>query len=341
MINIAEWFGGIGAGTQGMKRVFKPSLINVHDYVEKDKHAVKSYNAINGTNFVPTDINDIDTKNYPELDLIIAGWPCQDYSIAGKGAGLEGSRSSLILLTIEKIRDMINKPKHILLENVKGLLSKRHEADLKYIKDLFDELGYNWNQATLNAKYFGIPQARERVFMILTRKDLPMKRIDHLEQKNSIDTVLMDFIDLHVPPKYMDIAECIKNKNVIMKDGKHVWKTSNGSTRSLFEIKGENETINIPHANNYTNCVLSTLGGISTTLMANSPRYLFIGMDRYTVAYRPLTAKECWRLMGFKEKDYNICKVAGVSVKQLAKQAGNSIVVNVLEAIFKEVWNGN
>lgn len=483
-IKIFEWFGGIGAATQAFKRQFGKENIEVLDYVELDKHAVASYNAMNETNFKPTDINDIDVSKYEEADLLIAGWPCQDYSIAGRGLGLDGTRSSLILLTISKIKEMTNKPKHILLENVKGLLSKKHKEDLEYIRELFEELGYNWNQAMLNSKYFGVPQARERVFMLLTRNDLEMKRIDHLEKINTVDKVLADILDLSEPTQTITLKECLENKNVIIKDGKPVYVMSDNSTRSLFEIKGINKTINIPHSNNYTNNVLGTQKGQMPTIMAGTTRFIYLRnelpqyngktiqvdmdklynqkreeinkigtlgtltetpekyfkqdnqkiipvndgglklveigyvnskqiagiggvfgtisarsasdnrtilftkntfkdiafdqdksfhgingqsrtittgrttfqpkivlVDETAIHYRKLSTLECWRLMGFSDDAHEKVKLVTTKTKagkekrvisdsQMAKQAGNSIVVDVLVAIFKEIFNG-
>lgn len=208
-IKVVEWFGGIGAFTHGIKRSGIP--YKIVDYVELDKYAVKSYNAINGTNFVPTDINNVDVNNYGEVDILIAGWPCQDYSVAGYGKGLEGTRSSLILLTIDKVRQMTIKPKYILLENVKGLLADKHKQDLGLIKHYFKELGYNWDQALLNSKYFGVPQARERVFMLLTRNDLPQAIINHLEKRNTVDKVLRDVLDFSLPTQTSEAKEFIVN----------------------------------------------------------------------------------------------------------------------------------
>lgn len=273
-----ELFGGIGAATQALKRTFGKDKVKIVDYVELDKHAVRSYNAINGTTFVSTDINDIDMASYPEVDVVIAGWPCQDYSVAGKGLGLEGTRSNLILLTIAKIKEMVNRPKHILLENVKGLLSKKHIDDLEYIKQLFDELGYNWDQAMLNSKYFGVPQSRERVFMLLTRKDLPMKTVKQLEERKTVDKVLRDILDFTEPTQTVSLTEMVayNEKNIVLKDNKMWWRLSDGSLREILKIKEPNGTINVPHSKNFTNNVMGTPDGQMPTLMAGSTRYIII-----------------------------------------------------------------
>ena len=123
-ISVLELFGGIGACTKALKNI--GMNVNVVDYVEIDKYAVKSYNAINETNFEPQDI----TKWSKDIniDLIMHGSPCQDFSVAGKQAGGDegsGTRSSLMYETIRIIEKL--HPKYIIWENVKNLLSKKHK----------------------------------------------------------------------------------------------------------------------------------------------------------------------------------------------------------------------
>ena len=121
-IKILELFGGIGACSKALKRL--GIECEIIDYVEIDKYAVKSFNAINGTNFEPQDITTWDKDI--ELDLIMHGSPCQDFSLAGKQAGGDkdsGTRSSLMYETIRIVEKL--KPKYVIWENVKNLLSKK------------------------------------------------------------------------------------------------------------------------------------------------------------------------------------------------------------------------
>lgn len=162
-IKLLELFGGIGACTKALKRLGID--VNIVDYVEIDKYAVKSYNAINGTNFEPQDIRQWNKDI--EVDLIMHGSPCQDFSLAGKQAGGDkdsGTRSSLMYETIRIIEKL--KPKYVVWENVKNILSKKHIHNFNnYLKALRD-LGYRNYYQVLNAKDYGIPQNRERVFVI-------------------------------------------------------------------------------------------------------------------------------------------------------------------------------
>ena len=167
-VKVLELFGGIGACTQAFKRVGIP--FEVVDYVEIDKYACKSYNAINGTDFKPQDICkwDKDIK----ADFIMHGSPCQDFSVAGKGLGGDegsGTRSSLMYETIRIVEKL--KPKYVLWENVKNVTGKKHRHNFdKYLVSL-QQLGYNNYWQIMNAKDYGIPQNRERVFVLSIRRD--------------------------------------------------------------------------------------------------------------------------------------------------------------------------
>ncbi len=162
-LKVLELFGGIGACTAALKRLGVD--IEVVDYVEIDKYACASYNAINGTNFQPQDICKWDKDI--EVDFVLHGSPCQDFSLAGRQAGGDegsGTRSSLMYETIRIIKKL--KPKYVIWENVANLLSEKHFHNFaKYINAL-GELGYASAYKVLNSKDYGIPQNRERVFTV-------------------------------------------------------------------------------------------------------------------------------------------------------------------------------
>ena len=162
-IKVMECFGGIGALTQAFKRTGIPH--KVVEYVEIDKYAVASYNAMNGTNYEPQDICTWDKDI--EVDLIMHGSPCQDFSLSGKGAGGDegsGTRSSLMYETVRIVEKL--KPKYVIWENVKNLLSKKHRHNFDAYLEKMEQLGYTNYYQVLNAKDFGIPQNRERVFTV-------------------------------------------------------------------------------------------------------------------------------------------------------------------------------
>lgn len=169
LIRYIELFGGIGACTSALKKLgVNTQLV---DYVEIDKYAVKSFNAMNQTNFEPQDITKWD-KNLKNIDLIMHGSPCQDFSLAGKQAGGDkdsGTRSSLLYETLRIVKNI--KPKYVIWENVKNILSKKHRHNFDNYWQEMEELGYKNYYQVLNAKDYGIPQNRERVFCVSIRGD--------------------------------------------------------------------------------------------------------------------------------------------------------------------------
>ena len=192
MIRVLELFGGIGACTTALKRLGIP--YEVADYVEIDKYAVKSYNAINNTNFEPQDIT---TWNKDiQCDLIMHGSPCQDFSVAGKQAGgdfASGTRSSLMYETLRIVEKL--KPRYVIWENVKNLLSKKHRPNFDNYLDKMSELGYKNYYQVLNAKDYGIPQNRERVFTISIREYV-------FPEKQELELRLKDMLEQQVDEKY-------------------------------------------------------------------------------------------------------------------------------------------
>ena len=161
-IKILELFGGIGALTKAFKRQEIPH--KVVDYVEIDKYAVASYNAINGTNFEPQDICEWDKDI--EVDLIIGGFPCQDISLAGQQKGIiKGETRSGLMYEMMRIIHKL-KPKYVIAENVKNLLSDKFRPQLEEYLCFLNDNGYKVTMDCLNSKDYGIPQNRERVFII-------------------------------------------------------------------------------------------------------------------------------------------------------------------------------
>ena len=186
-LKVLELFGGIGACSKALERLgIEHEIV---DAVEIDKYAVKSFNAIHNTNFEPQDICEWDKDI--EVDLIMHGSPCQDFSLAGKQAGGDegsGNRSSLMYETIRIVGKL--KPKYVIWENVKNLLSKKHIHNFNAYLETMEKLGYTNYYQVLNAKDYGIPQNRERVFTISVLGD------EKYEFPNKQDeTNLQDFLE--------------------------------------------------------------------------------------------------------------------------------------------------
>lgn len=167
MLKVLELFAGIGACSKALERLgIEHEIV---DAVEIDKYAIKSFNAIHGTNFEPQDITKWDKDI--DVDFIIHGSPCQDFSVAGLGKGGDkgsGTRSSLMYETLRIVEKL--KPQYVIWENVKNLLSKKHRHNFDAYLEAMEGLGYVNYYQVLNAKDYGVPQNRERVFTVSIRE---------------------------------------------------------------------------------------------------------------------------------------------------------------------------
>lgn len=204
-IKVLELFSGIGACSKALTNLGIDH--EIVDSVEIDKYAVKSFNAIHGTNFEPQDITKWDKDI--DVDLIMHGSPCQDFSVAGKGAGGDkgsGTRSSLMYETLRIVEKL--KPKYVIWENVKNLLSKKHRHNFDAYIQAMSELGYVSKYQVLNAKNYGIPQNRERVFTVSMRTDGDMNEYDaflndfHFPEQIPLEKKLKDVLEKEVDERY-------------------------------------------------------------------------------------------------------------------------------------------
>lgn len=311
-LNVLELFGGIGAIKKALIRQKIPH--KTIDYVELDKNCVKSYNALYDEEFEPKSIvyfHPTDKK----IDLLMHGSPCQDFSRSGlKQGGTKGSgtRSSLLFETIRIIEEMNIKPKVVLWENVKGVLDRNLRASFfHYLKEM-ERLGYESKYEILNAMDFGIPQKRERIFVVSILENNPF-----------------DFVKLE-KTQARDISEFLE------KDTSNIYEVRQESM--LRYIRGE------PKNNNFRGR-LKVIDKFAYTISTKQVRIPNSGIiDLGNGKYRYLTERECFRLMGFDDEDFNKLKAIypgrkGKLSSILYKQAGNSIVVNVLEAILKNIYH--
>lgn len=174
MLKYLSLFSGIGSPEQALKNLGVE--FELLGFSEIDKYAIKSYCAVHGVDESLNlgDITKIDTESLPlDIDLITHGSPCQDFSVAGNGKGGDlgsGTRSSLMWNTVAICEHC--KPKYVIWENVKNVLSKKHRHNFdKYLEEM-ERIGYNNFYQVLNAKDYGVPQNRERIFVVSIRKDL-------------------------------------------------------------------------------------------------------------------------------------------------------------------------
>lgn len=303
-MKIIECFSGIGAARKALNN------LNIQyesiDSVEIDPKAVKSYNALYGENYIPTSVVGYNAPDV-EIDLLIHGSPCQDFSIAGKQAGAEdGTRSGLMFETIRIIEEMgENKPKVVVWENVKNVLSKKMKPAFNQYLDEMKRLGYTNSYEVLDAREFGIPQARKRLFTVST---LDGKPFNFFSIKRTKATPIQELLGSEVDDKYTITQPSM------------VKKINCGETRSLKPITTHTTTI--------------------TTKQMRCPNSGVIPINE--TEYRYLTERECFRLMGFTDQDFDKALEVHHGIKgklngTLYKQAGNSIVVNVLESLFEQI----
>lgn len=319
-----DLFSGIGGFRSGLE-------MNGHEclaYAEIDKYARQSYKAIYNTNGEEewedvTKITDEEFRKYRGVaDVIVGGFPCQAFSLAGKRMGFEDTRGTLFFEVARAIKEI--QPSYALLENVKGLLSHDKGRTFGTIIQTLDELGYVTEWGLFNSKFWGVPQNRERIFILVTRKDVftEPKLFKLLKQQKTTDSRLIDILEKEVDEKYYLDEKRIKN-----------FKPSNRNVgHGLISILGNTSKTGYNRAN-----VHDTVG-ITPTLAARDykdPIQILVPSSKEAI--RKLTPIECWRLQGFTDEQFYKAKNDGVSDSQLYKQAGNSVTVNVIDAIIKEL----
>lgn len=289
-----------------------------------------------------------------------------------------GTRSSLMYETIRIVGKL--RPKYVMWENVKNLLSKKHKHNFnKYIEAL-NVLGYNNYYKVLNAKDYGVPQNRERIYTISIRKDVDKNKFEFPKEEKLI-LKLKDILEKEVDDKYY-LSEKMKDyildnndsqkgtkwegradndvlnanvahalsvrgeggcqragvSNFIIDDMNEEIKVKDlklkikNATKKGYDLAVDGDSINLQYPNSKTR--RGRVGHqVSQTVMANDNMGVIENLK-----IRKLTPRECWRLMGFDDEDFDKAQKVN-SNTQLYKQAGNSIVVNVLESIFKNLFD--
>ena len=304
-VQILELFGGIGSPRCALRNLGIPT--KAIDYVEIDEKAVRSYNNMFSEELPYKKQSVVGWNLKP--DILIHGSPCQDFSIAGHQRGAdEGSetRSSLMWETIHIIEQMGKwKPQYIIWENVKNVKSKHMIANfVRYQKEL-EQMGYTNNYEVLDAREFGLPQARERAFTISCLKG----------EKFNFDDLI------RTPMK--DIRNFLEDNDSVPE----VYNVTQPSVRNVIGQTG------IKRAT-----VIKDYAFTITTRQDRTPAQV---IDCGGGRFRYLTELECWRLQGYTDEDFERAKAvhkrAGRYYTALYKQAGNSIAVPILESIFRKI----
>lgn len=280
---------------------------------EWDKDAQKVYE--NNFNIKPEgDITKVDEKSIPNHDILCAGFPCQAFSISGKQRGFEDSRGTLFFDVARIVKE--KKPKVVFMENVKNFETHDNGNTLSVVKNTMENLGYVFHSKVLNSVDYGVPQKRERIYMICFRKDLGNITFNYPKsfklQKHIEDFLISD--KTQVQNLVVNRADTFFNGVV---DNKYSDKTirlgivnKGGQGERIYSTKG----------------IAITLSAYGGGVFAKTGGYLIDGQTRR------LHPRECARIMGYPDS-YKICE----NRNQAYKQFGNSVVVNVLQYIAIEI----
>ena len=401
-VRLIELFAGIGAQAKALENLG----VNFEHYrvCEIDKYAVASYNAIHGTNFEVSDItklssNDlgiIDTNTY--IYILTYSFPCQDLSLAGKQQGMKKgtqTRSGLLWEVERLLKGCKELPQVLLMENVPQVHSSKNYEDFKDWQNFLSNLGYQNTWADLNAKNYGIPQNRNRTFMVSILGNSPYEFPEPFPLKLKLKDLLEDNVDekYYLSEKQINgivnssfaqkrnsiqNTECCGTLLAGDRQGPKCVAISSSipikeNTIKGYAIASYGDSVNLEQPNSKTR--RGRVGfKVANTLTTNCNQGVVVNKDsenyiqwkqkgRFDIscraykedkisgtvttcevmkiltndlAIRKLTPKEYWRLMGFNDEDFEKASKVN-SNTQLYKQAGNSIVVNVLMEIFRKM----
>lgn len=321
-IKILELFGGIGAPRKALENLGYD--IKSIDYVEILPYAVKAYNAIFDNNYKTQDIC---TWNM-DVDILIHGSPCQDWSKNGRN-NINTGRSILYEKTLSIIgKELLRKPKVVIWENVPNLLSEgkkvNHRVHHQHYLDTMESFGYKNYYKILNAVDYGIPQARERLYTVSIHKDA-LKNDFEFPMAITLQKDIRHYLEVDVNWDKYKLGEAESKIFFTRDDGQLCVREA---TKLGYKEVKEYNVINVEFPSSKTR--RGRVGhGICKTL-TTAPRQAIY----YDSKLRMLTAKEHLRLMGFKSEDYLYMKECGITDKQISALAGNSICIPVLEQIF-------
>ena len=366
-IRLATMFSGIGAIEFALKRLnIDTKIIFASD---NDKFVKESYFAnypIEEKNWYE-DVHNIKGKKYlGKIDLLVGGSPCQSFSMVGKRKGLEDTRGTLFYEFARVVQEC--QPKVFIYENVKGLINHDKGNTFETIKATFDELGYKYFYKVLNAKDYGIPQHRERIFVVgFKNKNVTFEFPEQID----LQATMQDFLEDYIDSKYYlkekgvkfvtssknrkkrytqingDIALCQKANQQFNWHGDFVFENQEYKEfhEFIFNVEEVEEKYYLSEkikkyvlaggTKNFKTSKETDLR-VARPLLQSMHKMHRAGVDNYVTHHkgriRKLTPKECLRLMGFGDDFKQV-----VSDTQMYRQAGNSIVVDVLIALLKQM----
>ena len=310
MEKVLSLFSGVG----GIDLAFERAGFDIVFANDIDSNACITYDNNFNIKALCKDIKKINSQELPIFDILIAGFPCQAFSVAGYRKGFEDSRGTLFFDIARIIKERY--PKIIFLENVKNLVGHNNGKTFDIILSILKELGYTIRYMVLNAcEYGNIPQNRERIYIVgFLNKEYANKF--YFPSPIPLTTTLKDFIDFdnkiedkyyYTYEKYPKIVEAMKEYNEV---------------NTLYQWRRQ-----------YVRQNKSNMAPTLTANMGTGGHNVPLVITKYGI--RKLTPKECFNLQGFP-KDY---KLPCISTSQLYKQAGNSVCVSVIERIAKNIFN--
>lgn len=266
------------------------------------------------------DVSKVDEKTFPECDFLTYSFPCQDISISGIQRGIRKGTRSGLLFEVERIVEH-NKPKYLLMENVKNLVSEKHMGPFQEYIDKLDELGYGSSWIVLNGADFGCPQNRERVFMMSVLGESSESVREKLYSVKKVPMVagntvpMRPYLEENVGNEYYVSAPYTKN-------------TPKAS--SVCRLVARRDDIKYDQ----TRRIYSVDGASPCLTTSGSPQIMMVDGK-----FRTITAREGYRFMGVSDQDIDtILSKTTLSDKSHIALAGNSICVPVMEAIFNEFF---
>lgn len=300
------------AGLGGFRLALESLGANCVYSNEWDKFAQQVYNDNFGD--VPEgDITQVDETTIPDHDILCAGFPCQAFSISGKQRGFEDSRGTLFFDVARIVK--CKRPKIVFMENVKNFATHDNGHTLEVVQSTMEELGYTFFQKVLNAVDYGVPQKRERIYMVCFRNDLgindfafpaPFKLTRHVEDFLLDEKDVPQKLYVSRPDTYMETTTDDKYSNKPIRLG---IVNKGGQGERIYSTKG----------------IAITLSAYGGGAFAKTGGYLVNGK------YRKLAPRECARIMGYPDS-YKII----ANYNQAYKQFGNSVVIDVLQYIAIE-----
>ena len=325
MYRSIDLFAGIGGIRKGFENAFGEKIETVF-VSEWDENAQKTYRINYKDSFpIAGDITQISEEDVPEFDICLAGFPCQAFSLAGKRMGFEDDYKGLCRGTL--FQDVVRicelrKPKVIFCENVKGLIIHDKGRTFKIIKKAFEQIGYKVYDQILNSRDFGVPQNRERIYIVAFRNDIDSKNFS-FPVGNRSNTCIKDIMEkepvsvkYYLSTTYIDTLKRHKER--------HMAK-GNGFGYEIRSLDGQAGAIVCGGMGRERNLIVDDR-------LTNFKPVTHIKGEVNREGIRKMTPREWARLQGFPD-DFKL----ELADTHLYKQFGNSVTVNVIEAIAKQI----